>query len=182
MNVKRLAAVDMYGSRGTTRRKRIILGEFTSGLAATVALGTWLATEASSLGTRIFGVWLIGAGLNYAPLAVYAVLLSRPGALEAELAGVDAGQELRRYSVLQLWILVPLSLVAMTALGRSRHSTSYVEQVPAAITSRASPSLSGGRPEVHSDRQRGSHRDRKRRGLLQVPDDPRARKRSPPPR
>lgn len=108
----------MYGSRGTTRRKRIILGEFTSGLAATVALGTWLATEASSLGTRIFGVWLIGAGLNYAPLAVYAVLLSRPGALEAELAGVDAGQELRRYSVLQLWILVPLSLVAMTALGR----------------------------------------------------------------
>jgi hypothetical protein len=36
----------------------------------------------------------------------------------AGLAGVDAGQELRRYSVLQLWILVPLSLVAMTTLGR----------------------------------------------------------------
>jgi hypothetical protein len=118
VNVKRLAAIDMHGSRGTTRRKRIILAEFTAGLAATVALGAWLAIESSSLGTRIFGVWLIGAGLNYAPLAVYAVLLSRPGALEAELAGVDVGQELRRYSVLQLWIPVPLSLVAMTALER----------------------------------------------------------------
>jgi hypothetical protein len=54
------------------------------------------------------------AGLNYAPLAVYAVMLSRPGALHGELAGVDAGAELRRYGVLQLWILVPLSLVTMT--------------------------------------------------------------------
>jgi hypothetical protein len=57
---------------------------------------------------------LIGARLNYAPLALYTVMLSRPGALDAELAGVDAGAELRRYGVLQLWILVPLSLVAMT--------------------------------------------------------------------
>jgi len=38
--------------------------------------------------------------------------------LEAELAGIDTGQELRRYSVLQLWILIPLSVVAMTAQGR----------------------------------------------------------------
>ena len=118
MNVKRLAAIDMYGSRGTVRRKRIIRAEFTVALAATVALGIWLAVEASGLGTRIFGIWLAGAGIDYAPLAVYAILLSRPGALEAELAGVDTGQELRRYSVLQLWILVPLSLVAMTAQGR----------------------------------------------------------------
>jgi hypothetical protein len=118
VNVKRLAAIDMYGSRGTVRRKRIIRAEFTAGLVATVALGTWLAIESSGLGTRLFGIWLIGAGVNYAPLAVYAILLSRPGALEAELAGVDTGQELRRYSVRQLWILVPLSLVAMTAQGR----------------------------------------------------------------
>jgi len=102
------------------RRKRIILAEFIAELAATVALGSWLAVEASGLGTRIFGIWLIGAGLNYAPLAVYAILLGRPGALDAELAGVETGQELRRYSVLQLWILVPLSLVAMTARGRKQ--------------------------------------------------------------
>jgi hypothetical protein len=71
----------------------------------------------------------LGAGINYAPLTVYAVKLSRPGALEAELAGTDVGRELRRYSILQLWILVPLSLVALAvrdALARhgSRSSPS----------------------------------------------------------
>jgi hypothetical protein len=118
VNVKRLAAIDMYGSKGTARRKRIIQAEFTAALAATVALGSWLTIDASDLGTRILGIWLIGAGVNYAPLAVYAILLGKPGAIEAELAGVDTGQELRRYGVLQLWILVPLSLVALTAQRR----------------------------------------------------------------
>lgn len=118
MNVRRLAAIDMYGTTGTARRKRIILAEFTAALAATVALGTWLVIGASGLGTRILGIWLIGAGLNYAPLAAFAISLSRPGALEAELADVDTGRELRRYSVPQLWILVPLSLIAMTVQGR----------------------------------------------------------------
>ena len=119
MNVRRLAAIDMYGTSGTARRKRIIRAEFTAALAATVALGTWIVVGASGLGTRILGIWLIGAGLNHAPLAAFAISLSRPGALEAELANADTGRELRRYSVLQLWILVPLSLIAMTVLGRN---------------------------------------------------------------
>ncbi len=49
------------------------------------------------------------------PLAAYAIALSLPGALDAELAGVDTGREIRRYSVLQLWIFVPLSLVVLAA-------------------------------------------------------------------
>ena len=118
MNVRRLAAIDMHGATGTARRKRIVLAEFTAALAATVALGSWLVIGASDLSTRVLGIWLIGAGLNYAPLAAFAISLRRPGALEAELADVDTGRELRRYGLLQLWILVPLSLIAMTAQGR----------------------------------------------------------------
>jgi hypothetical protein len=113
MNVRRLAAIDMYGARGTTRRWRIILAEFAAGAAVSVAFGSWLAVFASILGGRMLGIWMIGAGLNYALLAVYAIALSRPGTLSAELAGVDTGRELRRYSVLQLWIFVPLSLVVI---------------------------------------------------------------------
>lgn len=108
----------MYGTRGTDVRRRIVVAEFVVALAVMVALGIWLVIGASGLGTRILGVWLIGAGLNYAPLAAYAISLRRAGALEAELAGVDTGQERRRYSALQLWILVPLSLVVMTVRGR----------------------------------------------------------------
>ena len=118
VNVKRLAALDMYGATGTTRRRRIVLAEFIAAVAATMALGIWLVTGASGLGAHIFGIWLIGVGLNYAPPAAYAISLSRPGALDAELVGVDTGRELRRYTVLQLWILVPLSLIVMTALRR----------------------------------------------------------------
>ncbi|WFE54380.1 hypothetical protein [Micromonospora sp. WMMD1155] len=33
--------------------------------------------------------------------------------LDAELAGADIGGELHRYTVLQLWVFVPLSLVAL---------------------------------------------------------------------
>lgn len=119
MNVKRLAAIDMHGASGTSRRRRIILAEFTAGLAALLALGTWVAVDALGVGTRVFGIWLIGAGLNYAVLAGYAIALSRPGALSAELAGVDTARELRRYTVFQLWILVPLSLIVIAVISPS---------------------------------------------------------------
>jgi hypothetical protein len=123
VNVKRLAAIDMYGTNGKIRRRRIILTEFTAGLAALLALGAWLVTAASSIGTLIFGIWLIGAGLNYAPLAAHAIALSRPGALDAELAGVDTGRELRRYTVFQIWLLVPLSLIAFAVSTPGRKAS-----------------------------------------------------------
>ncbi|MBM0274860.1 hypothetical protein [Micromonospora tarensis] len=76
-----------------------------------VTWGGWLLASSDGFATRTLGLWLIGAGLNYAPLSLYALALIRPGALDAELAGVDTGGELRRYAVLQLWVFVPLALV-----------------------------------------------------------------------
>jgi len=115
VNVRRLAAIDMYGVRGTARRRRIILVEFVAGVVAMVSIGGWMLTQSSETGGRLLGLWFIGAGLNYAPLAMYAIALSRSGALGAELADVDTHKELHRYGVLQLWILVPLSLVVLCA-------------------------------------------------------------------
>jgi hypothetical protein len=122
MNVRRLAAVDMYGTWGATRRRRIVRAEFITGAVVMVASGVWLAASSAGLGGRALGFCIIGCGLNYALLAAYAIALGRPGALDAELAGADIGRELRHYSVLQLWILVPLSLVVSAvhrALSRS---------------------------------------------------------------
>ncbi|MEV5208640.1 hypothetical protein AB0K35_14305 [Micromonospora sp. NPDC053740] len=126
MNVRRLAAIDMYGSRGTTRRRRIILAEFLVGVVLMVTWGCWLLASANGFGTRAFGLWLVGAGLNYAPLSLYALALMRPGALDSELTGVDTNGELRRYTVLQLWVFVPLALVVFAirdALARRRTRT-----------------------------------------------------------
>lgn len=113
VNVRRLAAIDMYSARGATRRRRIVLAEFIAGAVVMVAFGVWLAAFSSGLAGRVLGLWMAGSGVNYVPLAAYAIALSRAGALDAELAGVDTGRELRRYSVLQLWIFVPLSLVVL---------------------------------------------------------------------
>ena len=118
VDVKRFAALDMYGARGTVRRRRIVLAEFIIAAPAVVALGAWFIIGAPGLGYHILGILVIGAGLNYAPLAAYAISLSRPAALETELAEVDTSQELRRYSVRQLWLLVPLALVVMALRGR----------------------------------------------------------------
>jgi hypothetical protein len=113
MNVRRFAAVDMWGRRGTIRRRRIILAEFVIGAACGVALGGWAVTS-QALGGQIFGAWFIGVGLNYVPLAAYAAALSRAGALDAELADVDVGREIRRYTVFQALLLVPLALVVLS--------------------------------------------------------------------
>jgi hypothetical protein len=53
-----------------------------------VCVGVWILSQSSDTNGRLLGLWFIGAGLNYAPLAVYAIALSRPGALDTELAGV----------------------------------------------------------------------------------------------
>ena len=119
LDVRRLAAVDMYGAAGTRRRRRLIRAEFILGAVGGIGLGVWAAATAATPGWQLFGAWIAGVGVNYAALAWQAALLSRPGALEAELAGADLPRELRRYSYLQLWVVVPL-LLAVLALRQHR--------------------------------------------------------------
>jgi len=119
MDPRRLAAVDMYGTRGTLRRRRIILIEFVAGLLAALAFGGWLLSF-GDVGNSVIGAVVIGIGLNYAPLSVYAIRFSPRGALEAELDDVDVQSELSRYSVLQFWAFVPLSLIVFDVGRRLR--------------------------------------------------------------
>ncbi|GIF51010.1 hypothetical protein DFJ67_6471 [Asanoa ferruginea] len=113
MNVRQLAAVDMYGSIGVAWRRWLILGEFLLGLVGGLALGLYLILRGGPPGPVVFGVWVLGAGLNYLPLAVHALTLVAPGALERELTGVDLPATLRYYSVRQLWLVVPLLFLGL---------------------------------------------------------------------
>jgi hypothetical protein len=67
LEVRRLAAVDMLGMRGSRRRRRIIRAEFFAGIAACPALGVLSLVLSHGWG-RLLGIWLIGVGLNYVPL------------------------------------------------------------------------------------------------------------------
>jgi hypothetical protein len=118
LSVRRLAALDMHGARGTRRRRRVILFEFAAGTLGSLALGTWALTWGGATGV-VLGVWLLGLAANYLPLTAHVIALWRPGALDAELAGADLRAELRHYTRTQVWVLVPF-WVAGLALAQAR--------------------------------------------------------------
>ena len=103
----------MHGTKGGKVRPRVILAEFLFGAVAGPLFGLFVVVTAASVTWRLIGVVLIGIGLNYVPLARHAWSLRDPAALAAELEGVDVKAELRRYSVLQLGVCVPLALVVL---------------------------------------------------------------------
>jgi hypothetical protein len=120
LDVRRLAAVDMYGTAGARWRRRVIVAEFIVGALGGIALGLWIALSSPTVGWQLFGAWLIGMGANYLVLALHAVSLSRPGALDTELAGIDVRAELRYYSVAQMWVAIPLTVAVFSGLGGRR--------------------------------------------------------------
>jgi hypothetical protein len=126
LDVRRLAAVDMYGTAGARWRRRVIVAEFILGALGGIALGLWTALSSRTVGWQLFGAWLIGMGANYLVLALHAVTLSRPGALDTELAGVDVRAELRHYGLAQLWVAIPLT-VAVFALAQLGRPPQHVE-------------------------------------------------------
>lgn len=111
-DVQRLAAVDLHGRHGTGARRRIILAEFVLG-AVLCGAGGVLALSSDQVINVVIGVVLLGAAVNYVPLAVHAVLLSRPGALEHALEGVDLGTELRHSTGAQALVLVPGAIAVL---------------------------------------------------------------------
>jgi hypothetical protein len=121
VNVRRLAAIDMYGSAGAPWRRWVILVEFLAGVAGTAVIAVLLLrTGGGGLVTAVPAAWLFGLAANYVPLAAHAVSLIRPGALDDELAGVDVAATLRHYTVAQFWVLVPFLFVALA--GRQRRT------------------------------------------------------------
>ena len=120
LDVRRLAALDMHGTRGTRRRRWVILGEFALGTVGSAALCVWALTWGGAVGV-IFGIWLLGLAANYLPLTVLVLALWRQPALDAELASVDLRAELRDYTRAQVWVLVPF-WVAGLALAQARRA------------------------------------------------------------
>ena len=110
----------MHGTRGTRRRRRLILAEFTLGTIGGVVLGVWALTW-GGVGGVLLGIWLLGLAANYLPLTAQVLALWDPSALEAELAGADLGTELRQYTRAQVWVLVPF-WVAGLALAQARRT------------------------------------------------------------
>jgi hypothetical protein len=117
-NVRRLEAVDMYGTAGARWRRCVIVVEFLAGVVLCATVGSILVASGGTT-DRLIGWWLLTASVNYLPLALHGVWLLRPGALDTELAGVNIRAELRYYSLAQLWVAVPAAVVFALTQFRS---------------------------------------------------------------
>lgn len=120
VDVRRLAAVDMHGARGTRLRCVVITAEFVLGATLGTAIGIFVAATAEGAGWQLFGAWVAGCCVNYVPLSIHALALFSDDALRAELATADIASELRYYTSAQLWIAVPLLFVILAVLQARR--------------------------------------------------------------
>lgn len=118
VDVRRLAAVDMHGLYGTRLRRRLIIAEFLLAAAGGIAGGIFLLIMTGGAPGAVVGLYAIGVGLNYVPLAAHALALRAPRRLRAELEGVDVAAELRHYTATQFWVFVPLIFVWWELSGR----------------------------------------------------------------
>jgi len=108
----------MHGVKGTSFRRRVIIAEFVLGAIGGIGIGLLLMLSTGGAAGIIVGVWAIGIGANYVPLALHTLALRNPADLRAELAGADIRGELRRYTGTQFWVFVPFLLVGLALAQR----------------------------------------------------------------
>lgn len=142
--VRRFAALDMYGVAGTVRRRRIVVVEFVVGAVGMILAGGVLTVH----GAWLWGLWLLGCGLGYGALAVHAVTLYPSHRLEAELDGVDILAELRRYGAAQLLLFVPGLVAGAAVVAWSRGRTSRSSRARPSPRLSRRPGSSGSEGEL----------------------------------
>jgi hypothetical protein len=120
-DARKLVAIDIVflGSK-------FMLAAFAGGVLLCVALGTFALARGQSFGQFALGLYLISLGINYVPMLIYAVLITR-----AESARTEVGDELNdkrramaRYRRKSLLLLVPL-LVPIVALSQKRRRAQF---------------------------------------------------------
>ena len=119
IDLRKLVAIDVVflGSK-------FIIAEFSGGVLLCIALGTFVLFRSDSFGQLTLGLYLVSLGINYVPMLIYAVVITRGETARAEMGGElnDERRAMAKYRRQSLLLLVPL-LVPIIALGQERHAT-----------------------------------------------------------
>jgi len=106
--------------------RRFIVAEFGAGVLFAGALGVlsmvqgWRLLDRGVTWQLVLGGALLWIALNYVPLFIHALDLARHGTARDEVAAeLSDLQVARSYAWRQLWILVPLGVVAQDLMQRS---------------------------------------------------------------
>jgi membrane protease YdiL (CAAX protease family) len=107
INVRKIAAVDL-----TFLGERFVIAEFVIAVLGSAALGALTLERARSSGGIAFGWYLLALALNYVPMAVSAIDLTRRRSAHAEISAeiVDRRRLFRKYRRQSLLLLVPLAV------------------------------------------------------------------------
>lgn len=116
INPRKLAAIDIV-----FLGHKLIIAEFAAGVLLSTALGIFILVRAHSLRQLALGVYFILLGINYVPMLVYAILITRGQGARADLGEEldDARRAMAKYRRQSLFLLIPL-LVPILALVQER--------------------------------------------------------------
>jgi hypothetical protein len=113
INVRKLIALDI-----TLHGGKFILVEFGIGTPAIITVGLVLMFASSFL----LGSYLFLTGINYVPLLVYAIIITKAKDAEKEVAyGLAHDKHYnRKYSLQQLLIFIPLAILFLAIADELR--------------------------------------------------------------
>ena len=110
MNPRKLAAIDIVflGSK-------LVIAEFACGVVLSAVLGAFVLFRSHSALQVALGTYLLSLGVNYVPMLIHAVAITRSGSARAELGDElgEPGRAMARYRRQSLWLLVPLVMPAV---------------------------------------------------------------------
>jgi hypothetical protein len=111
LNARKLVAIDLVflGSKA-------IITEFIAGVFLSAALGVFVLVRGhGSVAQIVLGFYLISLGVNYIPMLIYAIAITRARSAQAELGGELDNKRvtMAKYRRQSLWLLVPLVVPLM---------------------------------------------------------------------
>ena len=119
LNPRKLAAIDLV-----LLGPKVIITEFVAGVFLSIALGVYILFRGHGALSQIaLGSYLISLGVNYIPILIYAIAISKTESAKKELGSeLDSiGTAMARYRRQSLWLLVPL-VVPLSSLRQVRKS------------------------------------------------------------
>jgi membrane protein implicated in regulation of membrane protease activity len=120
MNPRKLVAIDIVFLGSI-----FIIAEFASGVVLCVALGIFVLVRGNSFWQLALGLYIISLGINYVPMLIYALVITKYKSARTELGDelIDQRRAMAKYRRKSLLLLVPL-LVPFVALRREHRRAS----------------------------------------------------------
>ena len=127
LNARKLAAIDLV-----FLGPKVIIAEFVAGVFLSAALGIFVLVRSHGSPAQIaLGLYLITLGLNYVPMLIYAVVITKGNSASAQLGSELENKRvaMANYRRQSLWLLVPLVL-PLVALTEGRAAVERRNAIP----------------------------------------------------